>query len=121
MPGRGRPKKLVRLPGQRGRLKGEKIKDKGMNFRPYIFRTARAAGINNSIKKSSMELLNSIIVDIFRKIKKESGELLENSKGKKIDNNTLKAAVYMILPGQLSFHANEEAQVAVNKFKNFTP
>ena len=73
-----------------------------MNFRPYIFRTAKAAKIHNSFKKSSIEFINSMLIDIFKRFKHELNGLVENSKGKRVKIITYEAAVRLILPRRIS-------------------
>ena len=65
----------VRKPGQRGRLPGQKPKKKGMNYRVHIFRVLCSMNIKKQIKKSSIDILNSVLVDIFKKIARNAGEL----------------------------------------------
>ena len=81
-PRRGRPPKIVRTPGRRGRQMGEKVKKKGMNLRPYIMRVLHSYSPGHSIKKSAMDNMNSIVLDIMKSLCMESAELMENGKQK---------------------------------------
>jgi len=65
-----------------------------MNFRVSIFKIAKKKRICKSLKKSTVNLLNEIIIDYFKRILKEAGKLCQESKyktlnGEKIDMSIL--------------------------------
>ena len=61
---------------------GEKVKNKGMNLRPYIMRVLHSYSPGHSIKKSAMDNMNSIVLDIMKSLCMESAELMEHGKQK---------------------------------------
>ena len=81
-PRRGRPPKIVRPPGRRGRMLGEKVKKKEMNLRPYIMRVIHQYTPGHGIKKSAMDNMNTIAIDIMKSLTRECAELMEHGKQK---------------------------------------
>ena len=63
-------------------MPGEKMKKKEMNLRPYIMRVLRQYSPGHSIKKSAMDNMNSIVIDIMKSLTRESAELMEHGKQK---------------------------------------
>ena len=112
----GRPPKPVRAPGQRGRLPGEKPKKKGINFRRHIFTVLAYQAPGMTIKKSTMDALNTITVDMLKRIGREAAELCEHGKSKVLRADSIEAAVKMIFPGGTRQYAVESGQQAVKTF-----
>ena len=96
---KGRPKKIERPPGRRGRMPGEKPKKKGMCFRRSIFVVLKQCAPGLSVKRSTMNALNTITVDVMKRICKEASELCEHGKSKVLREGSIEAAVKMIFPG----------------------
>jgi len=117
---RGRPKTPVRRPGQVGRLQGQKNKKHGMDLRRAIYHVVRIYEPEFSIKKSAMDVMNSIIIDIMKGLQKEAVEIMELGKSKLMQSNTLAAAVKLKFPGTIAEFADKSGQKAVRKYKRWT-
>lgn len=113
---RGRPKKVVRPPGRRGRMLGEKPTKKADNFRRGIYKIVTRYRPELTIKKSTMEILNSVVMDMMRKLQIESCQLLSDSKRKVFDATTVDAATRIVFPGSCAACYSTDARAAVNKW-----
>ena len=98
----GRPKLPIRLPGQRGRLLGQKTKKHGISFKRDIFRLNTCMSTGKRIKKTAMELLDSITVQIRKAIAREAGNMVEHSKIQVLGAKSVEAAVKILLPGEMA-------------------
>ena len=101
-------------------MPGEKMKKKGMNLRPYIMRVIHQYSPGHGIKKSAMDNMNSIALNIMKSLTRESAELMEHGKQKVMQTSTLSAAIKMKFPGRLAELANTEAMYCVDKYKAYT-
>jgi len=120
MAGPGRPKTPIRQPGQRGRLKGQKMKKKrGITFKRQIYTLIKAMKTQASIKQSAMEVLDNITIEIFKRIARQASDLCEHGKSKVLNAKTLEAAVKMTIPGEMAQYAIEQAQEAVLKYQQY--
>ena len=119
MAGRGRPRKLIREPGKRGRAPGQKNKDKGLQFRRAIHATSKSLGIQLSWKKSSMDLMNTIVEQIFHSIVRQAANLLEHTNVKLLNKRTVEKSVKMLFPGEMAIMAKEGGELACLKFTQY--
>jgi len=71
------------------------------------------------IKKTAMELLDNVMVQIFRAIAREASNLCEHSSSKVLGARTIEAATKVLLPGEMAQYAIEEAQSATLKFSQY--
>ena len=99
---------------------GEKVKDTGPNFRRSIMQVVRLYVPGTRIKKSSIEVMNTIVVDMMRSLHRECAELTEVGKQKTIQSNTVAAAVRMKFSSNMAQLADDCAMRAVNSYKAHT-
>jgi len=116
---RGRKPLPVRLPGQRGRLPGQKPKDHGLTFKRGIHAVSLTMEGRRRIKKTAMGLLDGFMVEIFKAIAREAGNLCEHSKSKVLGAKSVESACKILLPGEMAQYAIEEAQAATLRFSQY--
>ena len=114
---RGRPKKIERPPGRRGVMLGEKHKKKGMCLRRYIYTVFKYTDKSMSVKKSTMEAMNAVVIDVMKNVCREAALLCEHSKNKVLGHVAIDSATRMIFPGMLAQYALHCGQEAVEKYK----
>lgn len=70
------------------------------------------------ISKKGMNVVNSLVTDMFEQIALESSKLVRYNKKKTLSSNDVQAAVKLLLPADLANHALLEANKAVSKFNS---
>ena len=84
-----------------------------MNFRIPIYKTMKACHIEGKIKKSTMEVLNSVVVDIFKSLIKEAATFCEHSSSKSLRDDSIEAATRVVFPFTLTPYAIYEGRRAI--------
>ena len=106
--GRGRPAGVVA---------GKKIKkdDRMENFKMYLFRILKKAEPDESgISKDAMTMMNSILLQVYRKITYNVTQL---RMGDTMTGKDIQSAVKLCIPGELGKHAMQEATTALMKYQ----
>ena len=103
-----------------GRRKGQAIKRKRnfSSFNIYIYKVLKSIASDVGISKKGMNVINSLVADMFDQIALESSKLVRYSKKKTLSSNDVQTAVKLLLPQDLGSHAIMEASKALSKFKN---
>ena len=70
------------------------------------------------ISKKGMNVINSLITDMFDQIAIDGSKLVRYTKKKTLSSNDIQAAVKLLLPPDLGSHAIMEASKAMSKFKS---
>ncbi|KAJ8707030.1 hypothetical protein PYW08_011164 [Mythimna loreyi] len=119
------PKKALKLttptkdsPMSRPVVKSKKIKKKNyQSFSIYLYKLLRmVAPENMGISRKSMLIMNNFLNDMLEKIAVEAGRLATHTKKSTLGSREIQAAVKLVIPGELSTHANIEAVKAINMF-----
>ena len=63
-----------------------------------------------------MGIMNSFVHDTFNRIASEASNIVKYNKKSTLDARAIAAACKLVLPGELSQHANSEANKAVQKY-----
>ena len=116
----GRPSKVKRPPGRRGRMPGEKYRKKEINFSRSIFKVLAYGAPGMSVKKTTMAALNSMVIEMFKRIGREAGDLCQETKQKVLGARAIEGAVKMIFPGQLREYALNSGQDAIQQYREVT-
>ena len=88
----------------------------------YIFRVLKKVHPEVGISKTAMTTINSILLDVYRKIAKESSMLSQRTQrvkgqpGQTLSAKDVQTATKLVLPGELSKHAVSEAAQALIKY-----
>jgi len=110
--GKAKKKVYVRKTGKDGKRR----KRRSETFSLYIYKVLRQVHPETGISKKTMNIMNSFINDIFDRICTEAVRLIRYSKKKTLRAREIKTSVVLILPGELSRHARDEGDKAVNKY-----
>ena len=103
--GRGRP----------AGVKGKKIAKihQAENFKIFLFRIMKKCAPDEvGISKEGMSVMNSILMQVYRKITSTVAEFHKHS----IKGPDIQTAVKLLIPGELGKHAVTEGSSAVMKF-----
>jgi histone H3/H4 len=82
----------------------------------YIYKVLKQVYPEMGMSKKAMVLVNDIVHDLFERLAGEAGNMCKHNKKQTLDSNALKAAVKIILPGEIAKHAVSEAQKALAKY-----
>ena len=85
--------------------KAKKLFEKEDKMSLYIFKVLKKIHPSLGIAKTSMVTLNSLFLDIYRKISKHAAELSRRGGGKTLSARDIQAAVKLSIPGELALHA----------------
>ena len=70
-----------------------------------------------SISRDAMDTVNSLALDMYRKLSSSAAELSRKGKTQSLTARDVQTAVKLSLPGELSAHAVSAGAEAVTKFK----
>jgi len=70
-----------------------------------------------SVSKSSMALLNNIVVELFEKIMKEARELMIHTKKHTLTSKEIETAIKLHFPGELQKLAITTSRASLKKFQ----
>jgi histone H2B len=102
-----------------GRKKGQTARRKRKNFQSfslYIYKVLKSIASDVGISKKGMNVVNSLVSDMFDQIALEASKLVRYSKKKTLSSNDVQTAVKLLLPPDLGSHAILEATKAIQKF-----
>ena len=85
-------------------------------FNIYIYKVLKQVHPEFGMSKKAMSVMNGFVYDSFDRIATEAGKMVKYNKKSTLDARSVQAACKLILPGELSKHAETEANKAVNKY-----
>ena len=85
-------------------------------FNLYIFKVLKQVHPDIGMSKRAMNVMNGFVHDTFDRIAVEAGNIVKYNKKKTLDARAIQCACKLVLPGELSKHAETEANKAVNKY-----
>jgi histone H2B len=88
------------------------------SFSLYIYKVLKSISNDIGISKKGMNVINSLVVDMFEQIALESSKLVRYQKKKTLSSNDVQTAVKLLLPQDLGTHAVMEGSKAIAKFNN---
>lgn len=86
-------------------------------FSTFIYRVKKQVHPDLGVSKSSMKIIESFITDFFERICRESSLLMTSSGNKSLRTVDVLAAINLVLPGELGKHAINEAEKAIQTYK----
>ena len=92
------------------------------SFSIYIYKILKdlhSSNNNKGITRKAMEIMNSMIFDIFEKITNQSCQLMRYTKRKTLSVKEIETCVRLLFPYELGKHTIQEARKSVEKFKNY--
>ena len=88
------------------------------SFSLYIYKVLKSISSDIGISKKGMNVINSLVVDMFDQIALESSKLVRYQKKKTLSSNDVQTSVKLLLPQDLGTHAVLEGSKAIAKFNN---
>ena len=85
-------------------------------FNIYIFKVLKQVHPQIGMSKKAMNIMNSFVYDTFEKIATEAGQIVKYNKKRTLDARAIQCACKLVLPGELSKHAESEANKAIQKY-----
>mmetsp|Transcript_38540 Transcript_38540/g.47762 ORF Transcript_38540/g.47762 Transcript_38540/m.47762 type:complete len:110 (-) Transcript_38540:3-332(-) len=85
-------------------------------FNIYIFKVLKQVHPQIGMSKKAMNIMNSFVYDTFERIAFEAGQIVKYNKKRTLDARSIQCACKLVLPGELSKHAESEANKAVQKY-----
>ena len=106
---------------KRGRPAGKPLKKKlqlrdSKSFQTYIFRILKEVKPDLGIKKTTMALINNILVELFEKIMQEARNLMVFSKRQTLSSKEIETAIKLNFPGELCKLAIQTGRQSLSKF-----
>lgn len=86
-------------------------------FSLYIYKVLKQVHPNKGISKKAMNIMNSMVVDIFDQIAVLAAQLIRYNKKRTLTTKEIFACAKLLLPGELASHAVTEGLRAVNKYE----
>ena len=91
-------------------------KKRSESFNLYIFKVLKLVHPEIGMSKRAMNVMNGFVHDTFDRIANEAGNIVKYNKRSTMDARAIQCACKLVLPGELSKHAETEANKAVNKY-----
>ena len=105
----------ARSPKRSSEPRGYK-KKRTETFNLYIFKVLKQVHPEIGMSKRAMNVMNGFVHDTVDRIANEAGNIVKYNKRSTMDASALQCACKLVLPGELSKHAETEANKAVNKY-----
>eukprot|EP00768_Dysnectes_brevis_P005070 gnl/Dysnectes_brevis/365_a407_3203.p2 GENE.gnl/Dysnectes_brevis/365_a407_3203~~gnl/Dysnectes_brevis/365_a407_3203.p2 ORF type:complete len:140 (+),score=67.67 gnl/Dysnectes_brevis/365_a407_3203:743-1162(+) len=111
--------KVVKADGESEKTKKRK-KKRVETYASYIYRVLRQVHPEEcGISTKGMDVMNSLVIDLFERIANEASLLTKVAKRSTIGSKEIESACRLVFPGELCRHAMTEGDKAVNKFHGF--
>ena len=102
---------------KRGRKPGQVVKKKAkQSFKIYVYKVLKQVHPDTGISSKAMNIMNSLVGDIFDRVAREASTLAKYNKRSTISSREIQTAVRLLLPGELAKHAVSEGTKAVTKY-----
>ena len=86
------------------------------SFSLYIYKVLKSISVDIGISKKGMDVINSLVIDLFDQIALEASKLLRYQNKLTLSSNDIQTAIKLILPPDLSDHAVAEGNSAIHMF-----
>ena len=91
-------------------------KSRTETFNLYIFKVLKQVHPEIGMSKKAMTVMNGFVHDTFDRIAQEAGNIVKYNKKSTLDARAIQCACKLVLPGELSKHAEGEANKACSKY-----
>lgn len=85
-------------------------------FSIYIYKVLKQVHPDIGLSKKAMNIMNSIIYDIFDRVASEGSKLVRFNKRRTLSSREVQSAVKLILPGELARHAISEGTKSITVY-----
>lgn len=86
------------------------------SFDTYIRRVMDNINERRGIKEETIKVIDSFIYDMVDRLMRAGDTLMKSSKGKTIDDSTIKLSIKMVFPSELANYAISEGYKAVSRY-----
>ncbi|XP_041038494.1 late histone H2B.L4-like [Carcharodon carcharias] len=100
------------------KLPKKRRKSHKQSYSIYMYRVLTQAHPSTRILSKAMSVMNSFVVDVFKRIASEASHLIHYNKRRTISAGEIQSAIRLMLPGELAKHAISEGTKAVTKYTN---
>ena len=87
------------------------------NLERYIYRVIKQVHPDIGINRTAMSTLNTLILDLYRKISKEASEVSHNHKQQTLTSLDVQTAMKLHIPGELQKHAITQSTQACTNYE----
>ena len=112
---KGSKKAIVKKAPSADGKKTRKAKRKE-SFSIYVYKVLKQVHPDTGISSKAMNIMNSLVGDIFDRVAREASTLAKYNKRSTISSREIQTAVRLLLPGELAKHAVSEGTKAVTKY-----
>ncbi len=109
------PKKLRLSPG----IDKSKPRKRKASFAIYVYRVMQQVHPNLGITKKAMNIMDSLVLNMFDRITENAVKLPSYSKARTITSREIETAVKLIMPRELAAHGGADAKKAVSTYLKF--
>lgn len=95
---------------------GRRKRELNARFSTYIFRVLKQVHPDLGITGKAMKVMNDFMIDTFNRLTSEAAALVKHSKKVTLTSTEVQTATRLVLPGELSKHAVNEATKAIANF-----
>lgn len=95
-------------------VKRNKRKNYG-SFTLYIYKVLKSISQDVGISKKGMNVINSLVADMFEQVALESSKLVRYQKKRTLSTNDVQTAVKLLFPAEIAKHAKLVATKAIDK------
>ena len=92
-------------------------KKRGESYRKYIRDTLHGIDTETSMTRESLNIMNSIVEDIFQRLAVESGKIAAHASRQTITDREIEAACVTVIRGHLGAEATMDGRKAVAKYR----
>ncbi|GAB1605870.1 histone H2B, gonadal [Argonauta hians] len=86
------------------------------SFAIYVYKILKQVHPDTGISGKAMDIMNSLVNDLFERIATECSRLAEYNKRSTISSREVQTAVRLVVPGELAKHSVSEGTKAVTKY-----
>merc|ERR1711974_2666 len=104
--------------GKKGTKGGKGSKKNYQSYSTFIYKVLKQVHPDTGISNKAMSIMNSFVNDIFERIAREAGRLVQQNKKSTLSSREVQTAVRLLLPGELAKHAVSEGTKAVHKYSS---
>ena len=97
------------LTPEKKKCKFQRKKLRRLTLHRYIYNLLRTLKPDITISQNAMEVMNSMIIDMFKQISEEAGRLIKYNQRKTLFARDIKAAAALIFPRKIAEDANSYA------------
>lgn len=99
-----------------GKVMVKKKKSRNLSYKSYIFKVLKQIHGDIGISGKAMTIMNDMINDIFERIANEASLLAKKETAKTLMTRDVRAAVLLLIPGELGRHAVSEGDKSIIKY-----